>query len=62
MKHSNNTKYEKLTQLHTDKEFNGETIASPDSGSEREVSSVRSRTVDIDYWLTVGSTVHSCSV
>jgi hypothetical protein len=59
MKHSNNTKYEKLPQLHADKEFNGETVGSPGSGSEREVSSVRSRSVDIDYWLTVGSTVHS---
>jgi hypothetical protein len=59
MKHSNNTKYEKLPQLHADKDFNGETLGSPDSGSERAVSAVRSRTTDIDYWLTVVSPVHS---
>ncbi|XP_069688081.1 calcium-transporting ATPase type 2C member 1 isoform X1 [Periplaneta americana] len=44
MKHSNNTKYEKLPQLHADKEFNGETVESPDSGSEREVGQ--------EMWLT----------
>lgn len=62
MKHTNNTKYEKLPQLHTSKELNGETTGSPDSGTEREVSTVRSRSVVIDYWITVGSVGHSCTV
>jgi hypothetical protein len=59
MKHSNNTKYEILPQLHAEKEFNGETIGSPDSGNEKAVSAVRSRSADIDYWLTLVSPVHS---
>jgi len=54
MKHSNNTKYEKLPQTHASKELNGETTGSPDSGSDREVSTVKSRSADIDYWITVG--------
>jgi hypothetical protein len=62
MKHSNSTKYEKLPQLHTSKELNGETTGSPDSGSDREVSTVRSRSVDIDYWITVRSRANSCTV
>jgi hypothetical protein len=62
MKHSNNTKYEKLPQTHASKELNGETTGSPDSGSDREVSTVRSRSADIDYWITVGSRAHSCTV
>ncbi|KAJ9575894.1 hypothetical protein L9F63_007206, partial [Diploptera punctata] len=39
--------YEKLPQSHTDKEFNGETIGSPESGSEREVGHQ-------EMWLKTG--------
>lgn len=47
MKHSNNTKYEKLPQTHASKELNGETTGSPDSGSDREVGHE-------EMWLTTG--------
>nr|CAD7439892.1 unnamed protein product [Timema bartmani] len=36
MKHSINAKYEKLPQAHTNKEFNGDSLGSPDVGSVNE--------------------------